>query len=77
MSPWARGTLGREQNTIGVRVCCCAYVYSSVVADNQNYHKLVRAKNRITNKHMPVLVLHVVVAHNIEDQAYPMKASTE
>ena len=51
------------------------------MADNQNYtHKLVRAKNRTKNKkneHMPVLVLHVVVAHNVGDQAYPMKASTE
>ena len=26
---------------------------------------------------MPVLVLHVVVTHNIGDQAYPMKASTD
>ena len=55
------------------------YVYSSVVvADNQNHnHKLVRAKNRTKNKHVPVLVLHVVVAHNIGDQAYAMNTNTE
>ena len=54
------------------------YMYSSVVADNQNYnHKLVRAQNRTKNKRMPVLVLHFVVAHHIGDQAYPMNVSAE
>ena len=73
-----RGTLGTEQRVLGVRVCYCAYVYRNVVADNRNYnHKLVRANNRTKNNHMPVLVLNVVVAHNVRDQAYPMKASTE
>ena len=47
------------------------------MAGNQNNnHKLVRAKNRTKTKHMPVLVLHYI-AHNIGDQAYPIKASTE
>ena len=62
--PWVRGTLDREQSTLGVRVCCFVYVYSSAVADNHNYnHKLVRAKNLTKNIHMSVLVLHVIVAH--------------
>ena len=78
MSPWVRGTPGREKITLEVRVCCCVYVYSSVVDDNQNYnHKLVRAQNRTKNKRMPVLVLHFVVAHHIGDQAYPMNVSAE
>ena len=56
--PWVRATLGKEGNTLGVRVCCSVYVYSSdgrrSEADRTRYEQKIERKKET---HKPVLVL--------------------
>ena len=78
--PWVRGTLGREQSALGVRfaaVCTCTAVWWPTIRTVTTSWYEQRIEPKKNNGHMPVLVLYVVVAHKIGDQAYPMKASTE
>ena len=71
-----KASLGREEITLGVRICCWVYVYSNCSggrseADRARYEQ----KNRKQETHTTVRS-RTAAAHNIRDQAYPtMKAS--
>ena len=61
-------TLGREENTLGATVCCCAYVYSNdrrrsrSEADRTRYEQ---KKKKHTHTQAPI---RTAVAHNIRCQ---------
>ena len=66
--PWGKGLAA---------VCTCKAVRWPKIRTTTTSWYEQRIEQKIKDGHMPVLVLYVVVAQKIGDQAYPMKASTE
>ena len=74
--PWVRTTLGREETTLRVGICCWVYVceYDSVGRRSEEDRTRYEQNNRKEGTHTTVR-RRITVAHNIRDQPYPMKAS--
>ena len=69
-----KASLGREEITLGVRICCWVYVYSSGGRRSEADRTRYEQKNRKPETRTTVRS-RAAVAHNIRDQAYPtMKA---